>query len=198
MGDSAASPCSDDDSPDTDGEGETMAELQAIATAEVAAEQEPAELVWPPGMPDEVREPIESRLKDACQFRPVVCPHLLVHPDSKSADNALYLLLCCHLRRTRLSSRGMTHNVIKNDMVATAHGAEFVVCGFLLAHATSAAGMHLFQDGFAQASLKEWIAILFNADAGGLTLEVRSASVRTNPPTLLTYVVWCTCSWCTT
>ncbi len=40
MGDSAASPCSDDDSPDTDGEGETMAELQAIATAEVAAEQD--------------------------------------------------------------------------------------------------------------------------------------------------------------
>jgi hypothetical protein len=205
-------------SPDTDGESETMAELQGIALAELAADkaaaqtlpaseepasEEPADMmVWPPGMPQEVREPIETRLQDACQFRPVVCPHLLVHPGSKTADNALYLLMCCHLRRTRASSRGMTYNDIKNDMIVTSHGAEFVVCGFVLAHATSATAMNLFQDGFAQASLKEWIAILFNADAAGLTLEVRSPTLPHTDvytPTLpLTYVVWCSCSWCTT
>ena len=119
------------------------------------------------------RDLLVSKLNSpSIKFFPTRLPTITLHADSTRMDDALWAMVTDEVMRLPLSRTAC--NLFKHDMIVAVAGCEWLICGFILPHATSPDKLHLFFDLTNQATVNDWIAVLFNAHAGGgVTSEVR-------------------------
>jgi hypothetical protein len=87
-------------------------------------------------------------------------------------EDALWAIATDEVVRLPLSRTSC--NLFKHDTIVAVAGCKWLICGFILPHAMSPDKLHIFFDLTNQAMVNDWIAVLFNAHAGGgVTSEVR-------------------------
>ena len=90
---------------------------------------------------------------------------------STQLNDALWAFVCDEVMRVPPSRASC--NLYKADMIVEVSGVDWLICGFVLPHATSSDKLHLLQDLTKLPATVDWIAVLFNARAGGeVTAEV--------------------------
>ena len=126
----------------------------------------------PDWWPEQGRTLLVSKLQSPrLKFFPTRIPCLTLHPTSTQLNDALWAFTVDEVMRVPPSRASC--NLYKADMIVEVSGVDWLICGFVLPHATSSDKVHLLQDLTKLPATVDWIAVLFNARAGGeVTAEV--------------------------
>jgi len=136
----------------------------------------------PDWRPAEGRSLLVSRLKSPkLKFFPTRIPSLTLHPESTQKNDALWALTADEVMRVP-SSRASC-NLYQTDMIVEVAGVEWLICGFILPHITSADKLHLYQDLTKQPATADWLAVLYHAallDHQGTESNITTEVCRTH------------------
>ena len=136
----------------------------------------------PDWWPAEGRSLLVSRLQSPkLKFFPTRIPSLTLHPKSTQKNDALWALTADEVMRVP-SSRASC-NLYQTDMIVEVAGVEWLICGFILPHITSADKLHLYQDLTKQPATADWLAVLYHAallDHQGTESNVTTEVCRTH------------------
>ena len=119
---------------------------------------------WPP----QARDIIVAKLQSPrLRFFPAYLPSITLHPSSTTMDDALWAFVVDEVVRVPPSRASC--NLYSADMIVEVLGIDWLICGFILLHATSADKVNLLvlQDLTKQPATVDWIVVLFNSRAGG-------------------------------
>ena len=141
------------------------AEGIAAAAIEVTTQSDAIALLLK-AIPDEWPAPARSLLASKLQsprlrFFPARLPSLTLHPSSTAMDDALWALTVDDVVRVPPSRAPC--NLYKADMIVESCGVEWLICGFILPHPTSADKLQVWQDLTKQPATVDWIAVLYHA-----------------------------------
>ena len=116
----------------------------------------------PSTWPAQARSLLVSKLQSPrLRFFPTHLPCLTLHPSSTAMDDALWAFAVDDVIRVPPSRASC--NMYQADMIVESSGVEWLICGFILPHATSADKLHVLQDLTKQPATVDWIAVLYHA-----------------------------------